>query len=426
MKRVQILAAALLLAAGAPRAGAAEPPKAGASARVAEMQAAAAGYLEAKTDAERKKLAPALAAFKAITKAEFAAVVEWLKARGAAAYPPAKPGRHVEHVTFRKFPGKAKGSKDDVDVKLAYHVYLPRGYDPRKAYPCMIYLGSQFGTGNGGAFRKAAPGWIGMGVTKHLPYYSGRGLTPINGPLEDALRRFHIDPDRVYIGGYSAGGAYGLTEASFNPDFYAGMLSCSGHSGRANLYNVFNLGIYLLHGEKDFNLAAGKRIKSLLQRYKIRHKLVVVPGQGHSSCQGQWGEVKTWFEANPRPTYPRNIQLKQKGWPNPKEPRRGWMRHFWTYGYVRAKSRHKLFEITGGLRGQNVSVSIKGLDGLEVYLNDQMVDLDKPVGLRVARQSVARKFERSLRVLLDYHRAEPRSGFYFAARYALGPPRQAP
>ncbi len=125
------------------------------------------------------------------------------------------PGMH--HLTVAGLPG---------DSDFVYHVQLPPEYDPLRRYPCVVTLGNpslaardqmQWWTGRydpnlkmhlGQAARQGyiivAPEWS---VEKQVRYeYSAREHAAILYSLRDALRRFSIDSDRVFLSGHSAGG----------------------------------------------------------------------------------------------------------------------------------------------------------------------------------------------------------------------------
>lgn len=97
-----------------------------------------------------------------------------------------------------------------------YELHVPPTYDPSRPTPLVLSL---HGAGGWGTMQKDISGWNGV-ADRHgviVAYPSGHGGSgpkvwspedvPFIGALIDSLQRaFNIDPDRIYVNGFSNGG----------------------------------------------------------------------------------------------------------------------------------------------------------------------------------------------------------------------------
>ena len=133
---------------------------------------------------------------------------------------PPSPGA----LTMRYFRSAMDGSVQP------YAIWLPREYDPARAYPLLIQLH--------GIGPKTLAGrrhvWKGMGVPEwidlHTPviiahgygrgntFYQGMGEEDVLETIADVQRHFRVDPDRIFIMGHSMGGAGAYTIGLHYPD----------------------------------------------------------------------------------------------------------------------------------------------------------------------------------------------------------------
>ena len=235
---------------------------------------------------------------------------------------------------------------------------------------------------------------------------------PIDSMFEELIRTMvvlkNVNPDKVYILGYSAGGD-GLWRLSPRlADHWAAASMMAGHPGDVSLVNVRNLPFMLWVGEKDDaynrNTEVAKRGLELDSLHRADpdgyvHECHVVHGKGH------WMDLEDaaalpWMAAHVRSSYPKRIVWRQEE--------------------VLHQSFYWLEAPSDELeRGRQVVVSVKGnridiercdYSSLTLYLNDSIVNLDKPVKIRFNGKTVKKgRFHRNIGTLREtlYARGDP-------------------
>lgn len=173
-------------------------------------------------------------------------------------------------------PGTA-AQPDSRTVK--YLAQLPPQYDRYRRYPCVVALHAEgqppraelewwTGTYNpklemamGQAARFGyvviAPEWSQSGGRDYA--YSASEQVAVLRSLRDALRRFSIDTDRVYLSGHFAGADAAWDIGLSSPDIWAGVIPISGFAGSGGKYafrchetaSMNNLAFYFVSGQND-------------------------------------------------------------------------------------------------------------------------------------------------------------------------------
>lgn len=162
------------------------------------------------------------------------------------------------------------------DSDQPYALYVPRDYTPERAWPVVISLhgaGSNhrlnirrvFGRGN-------QPGESDLAASRLFPPlgdvefivasplargdmgYQGIGEKDVLDVLSDVKRRFHVDPDRVYLTGLSLGGGGTLWLGLTRPDIWAAIAAvCPAPPDGVDdlVSNALNLPVKLFQGDID-------------------------------------------------------------------------------------------------------------------------------------------------------------------------------
>ncbi len=205
-----------------------------------------------------------------------------------------------------------------------------------------------------------------------------------------------VNPNRVYVMGYSAGGdgAYQLVPRM--ADRWAAGAMMAGYPNNASPVNLRNIGMTLHVGGLDASydrntlvVNFGKQIQKLQDAdpgfYKYQVK--VYPDKPH------WmdlldAEALPWMAAFTRQPHPKKVVWQQDTAvgspisltdPKVKEPPTQW-RFYWL-GRPDRKIAPRQAMLTAEIRGQEVRIEKSNLDSVEIGLNDSLLDLSLPVSV---------------------------------------------
>jgi len=207
---------------------------------------------------------------------------------------------------------------------------------------------------------------------------------PVDGLLEraieDAIVMEGVNPNKVYLMGYSAGGDGVYQLAPRMADHWAAASMMAGHPGDSQVLNLRNLPFWLAVGEKDgaYNrngLAKewGKTLDSLQKADKggFVHEAHIMAGMPHWMKQQDTISV-AWMAKFKRNPYPQKVN-----WIQDDEIRN---QFYWLS--VPAKTAKKGNAVFASFKGQEIYVEKNDNETLYVLLNDKMMNLDKPVVLK--------------------------------------------
>ena len=227
--------------------------------------------------------------------------------------------------------------------------------------------------------------------------------------IESLVITGEVDPNRVYIMGYSAGGDGVYQLAPRMSDRLAAAAMMAGHPNDAKPDGLRNIGFALHMGENDtpYNRnAVAAQWKDALATFAAadsggyRHQAVIHPGKGHWMDR-QDAMALPWmagFTRDPRPS--RVVWLQDD------------VTHRRSYWLEVAKPTPGA-RVLAARSGNSISIESAGdIDDLAIYLDDSMCDLDAPVtvtwnGTEVHSGPVQRSAAAVLRSLAG--RADPAS-----------------
>ncbi len=282
-----------------------------------------------------------------------------------------------------------------VHTGLEYALRLPEDYDASKRYPLLLSL-PDFDEKPADHIRThwtdAAVRDNAIVVSPTMPRelaswtpiaVTGRpgGVTHVLTTLRVVSSRFSVDLDRVYLVGRGRGAPAAIAVANNSPQRFAGVITRSGEPGELGARNFSNLPVLLIAGgaqASSFQAEADKL------------------GFAHVSSQATGGERELWewVKKHPRKRAPSKVNLVP-GEPYPS-------RTYWL------RSASYEFDSTATVeldRATNsVSVTAKGVWRLSLHLNDELLDLDKPIRVRVDGVESERKVTRSLASALEWLR----------------------
>ncbi len=185
-----------------------------------------------------------------------------------------------------------------------------------------------------------------------------------------------VDPDRVYLMGYSAGGdgVYALSPRM--ADRFAAAAMMAGHPNGVSLENVRNLPFAIHMGQNDTaydraGVAAeyGRKLEAMQADDPLgyEHQVMIHPGKGH------------WMDLEDRVAVPWMEGFVRDPWPSRVVWRLGGLRPeaFYWIGLPEGGEEGDLF--VGVLDGQTVTLEGPSGRAVEVRFADGMMDLDQPV-----------------------------------------------
>src|SRR5262245_40717732 len=354
-------------------------------------------YLWSASESDRRAAEAALtadASLAAMSRERFHDLEEAMR-RGRASYP-ALPAR-----TGEKFPLAELTVEVPAGPPVPVFVQLPSRYDPRADWPLMFAMhggppasAAQARSGADRMLRVWAEaaeeaGWIvaapaltpsgvaGTRTEQRLPYEL---LHPEQAhAVIDALRaRYRINSDRMVSTGISLGSNYSIAFATSQPDWFSAIVpvSTEGDSREHLLRNLKTVPLYLLEGSQDRNIrtiTGPRALRDILTSFNYDITYREFGDRAHEGFQEHYGDVLRWLETRPRQVYPREVVRVPNAAITPIARRVHWIESDTRQAFVTAA-------VTGPSR---IDVSARWARTLRVFLHDRLVNLDRPVEIRV-------------------------------------------
>lgn len=233
-----------------------------------------------------------------------------------------------------------KGLSGEGDVK--YLVQLPPEYNPYRRYSAVVTLNSALATPEqqliwwcgdysdtqkmrmGQASRRGviviAPRWTRDHQTRYE--FSAQEHAAVLFSLRDALQRFSIDTDRVFLSGHSMGGDAAWDIALSHPDLWAGVIPI-GASTEKYIMRYYGNGkyvpLYYIAGELDGSRFAN--CAQVLDKYLkyVGYDAMVVQyqGRGHEHFYDDIQNIFSWMDYHRRDPLPKEFEcVSMRPWDN--------------------------------------------------------------------------------------------------------------
>ncbi len=230
-----------------------------------------------------------------------------------------------------------------------------------------------------------------------------------------------VNPDRIYLMGYSAGGDGVYQLAPRMADRFAAASMMAGHPNDASPLGLRNLPFAIHVGELDGgykrNAVAAEWGRKLADLRKAdpggyEHVAKIHAGKGHWMDR-QDAEAVPWMARFKRDPFPKRVVWKQSSTTHD--------RYYWLAVPPGTGKAGAL--VRAELSGQEIAIQSDDVEKLLIRLNDRMVDLDKPVtvtwnGKTVFTGKATRTIATLQRTLSE--RGDPMA--MFAAEVAAGKP----
>ena len=192
-----------------------------------------------------------------------------------------------------------------------------------------------------------------------------------------AVACMNVNPDKVYLMGYSAGGDGVWRLAPRLADMWAAASMMAGHPGDVRLENLLNLPYMIWCGEHDSAYNRNRLCRERIEQMDSLHREDpsgyifeghIIAGKGHWMDRVDTAAVE-WMENFKRNPYPRKIVWRQE--PVTKQ-------HFYWLSAPESEMEQGK-EVRASIVGNRIMIDRCDYSEIVISLNDKMVDLDKAV-----------------------------------------------
>lgn len=189
-------------------------------------------------------------------------------------------------------------------------VKVPNGYIKTKSWPLLVVL---HGLGDGPIIVPSIDSMIQIGpFGRGDSWYKGIGEQDVFECIELAKQIFNIDPDRIYLAGFSMGGGGTFELGLKHPDRWAACVPVCGTMDNPDLVsNGKNLPFWINTGSKDRVVPArySKKAYETAVELGFKHwKYTEYEGMGHSFWV-DWERIEKWLLTKKRMNSPSAISF---------------------------------------------------------------------------------------------------------------------
>lgn len=201
-----------------------------------------------------------------------------------------------------------------------------------------------------------------------------------------AYSHLNVNPDKVYVMGYSAGGDGVWRLAPRMADTWAAASMMAGHPGDVSLLNLRNLPFMVWCGAEDAaydrNRLCAERIIELDSLHRADsdgyvHSGHIIEGKGHWMDRVDTAAVE-WMAQYKRNPYPKRIVWRQE---------EVLKKHFYWLS-VAEEEMQRGREVRVDVEGNKITIGKCDYKHITLHLNDKIVNLDKPVEVYIGKKRV--------------------------------------
>ena len=245
------------------------------------------------------------------------------------------------------------------------------------------------------------------------------GIESVIAMIDELKRTYPIDTNSIYLEGDSMGawGVYSI--GTVEADHFAALfVNSGGYSNPISLPNLLNTPIAIYIGEKDTHFKrldycrkAKEKLEEMQKQYPDGYKLLYkeIAGKGHDVPKDVRLEGLQWLKKFSRNPLPKHVI-----W----EPVSKNKKHFYWL---------KIDELTQGMRIEaeikdkvNVIIKTKSVSKFTLFLNDKLVDFNKPIKVEVnGAEKYNAKLQPSLTAILESYVAKEDAEMIFTARVEI-------
>lgn len=307
----------------------------------------------------------------------------------------------------RTYQSQPVGTLPDEQIVVRGRTYplsmlIPATYQASKSYALVVCLHGYGFTGAEYLERWRAR--LGNDYLLACPTYpSGAWFTRhaeelVLETIRQARRRYHVDPDRIFLTGMSNGGIGAWLIGMHHAPLFAGLAPMA--SGLDNvlmpfLANLRNTPVYIIHGTKDqvmpvdLSRSIARELDALGYPHVYReHEREHPIAGGHYFPKEELPDLVAWFNSRRREPLPARLTLVRDA------------SHFQPFNWVRLEStdpiaafsedlvdkrderikRREYAKIDAAIAGNNrIEVTAERVQRYSLFLNDQLIDFSAPL-----------------------------------------------
>ncbi|WP_456461156.1 hypothetical protein [Reichenbachiella sp.] len=184
----------------------------------------------------------------------------------------------------------------------SYAAYIPTYYHEEKEWP-VIYFFEPMARGKLpiGKYEKIAEqkGFIliGSNNSKNGPIIEGQ--IAFEAMIEDTQQRLNIDPNQIYVSGFSGGGRFAQLLTNDNPSI-RGVIAVAGPRLDPNDEIRGNYLYFGIVGTRDMNYIEHLEFKNLLDEHKLKNVLLTYVGPHQWPPTQEFESAISWFQIQHR------------------------------------------------------------------------------------------------------------------------------
>ncbi len=198
--------------------------------------------------------------------------------------------------------------------------------------------------------------------------------------IEDMVAKYGVDPNKVYLMGYSAGGDGVYQLAPRLADRFGAASMMAGHPNGVSADGLYNLPFRIYMGGKDSayqrNEVAAKWKEKLAKLQKERggyeHKVTIYPEDGHWMKKKD-AEAVPWMASQTRDPWPKKVIWGKSGTRSE--------RFYWLGGKPEGV-------IEAEVKGPEIAINGAGDDEITLYLSDELIDLEEQIRVKIDNKVV--------------------------------------
>jgi len=217
--------------------------------------------------------------------------------------------------------------------------------------------------------------------------------------IENYVATRDVDPNRVYLMGYSAGGDGVYQLAPRMADRWAAASMMAGHPNDARPDNLRNIGFGLFMGGKD---GAYNRNKVAEKWKGLLADLRKADPEGYDNMVRIYLEMGHWMKGKDAESLPWMAKFTRNPWPKKiiwRQAKGITSRFYWLQ--IPEKHLGRGQRLTAEVDGQAINITAEKTPRLVVRLSDQLLNLDKPVMITVnGEEKFSGKVKRSAREII--------------------------